>query len=286
MAFQGDEPIESMDETPDAHTGEPQEQGEPLPNPFDMTPEERRQWLAAASPEEKTAAILTYADPDDVVLSTAHLRAEKGKLGQERQELKRQQELILSLLAQAQQPQVQQPSQPDYALPPQPVQYYDPYATPDPAQERLNAIERQVQALDQTLQQQQQRQAQEEGARLIREEMQRLSQEFPFFGEADYSVLFAEMQRRNNPSPTAVFWQLYEQEAVDYKLAKAARGRQAAEQPASQAAAQSAPMGAVAPPTRGRGTAPPPQLRTLGSPEEFVADLIKAGYVSPNLNEI
>jgi len=288
MAFQGDEPIESMDETPDAHTGEPQEQGEPLPNPFDMTPEERRQWLAAASPEEKTAAILTYADPDDVVLSTAHLRAEKGKLGQERQELKRQQELILSLLAQAQQPQMQQQQQspqPEYSQAQQ-TSYYDPYAAYDPAQERLNAIERQVQALNQTLQQQQQRQAQEEGARLIREEMQRLSQEFPFFGEADYPVLFAEMQRRNNPSPTAVFWQLYEQEAVDYKLAKAARGRQAAEQPASQAAAQSAPMGAVAPPTRGRGTAPPPQLRTLGSPEEFVADLIKAGYVSPNLNEI
>jgi len=280
MAFQGDELDESTYETPEAQTGEPQEQETSLPNPFEMTPEERRQWLAAASPEEKTAAVLAYADPDDVVLSTAHLRAEKGKLGQERQELKRQQEMILSLLAQAQQPQMQQQQQspqPEYSQAQQ-TSYYDPYAAYDPAQERLNAIERQVQALNQTLQQQQQRQAQEEGARLIREEMQKLSQEFPFFVEADYPILFAEMQRRNNPSATAVFWQLYEQQAVEHKLASAARPR--------QGAPTTAPPEATMPPTRGKGTATPIQPRTLGTPEEFAADLIKGGYVSPNLDGI
>ena len=262
------------EEAPIEELEAPETPGPAVPNPLEMTPAERRTWLGTASREDIAQAIVAHGDPTEMFFLSADYQRSKTELAQERQRLEAERNLVLGALPQGQQPFGQPSLQPTPAPPPDqqyapPPQQTDPYTglpvQPDPAivamQQRLDAMERTARE-----------QARMEGLRLIKQEMNGLTQQHPWFSESDHDRLFVEMERQGVYQPTTVFRSVYYDRLMEEAVAKS-RGQVV---PAG-GGARAAATPAVVPPALGQRSPKPPKIDTLASAEDFGKQVAAAG---------
>lgn len=243
---------------PEVETEQPEAATEALANPYEMTPAERRQWLANVTRDQMIQATIQYAPtPEDIVFTNVDYQHKTQQLADQRRELEQERNTYLQLLQQAQAvPQAPPvPSTP----PPEVLVQYDAYGVPVTPDPMVLDLKRELDQIKEERRQEMVRQ----GETSIKQEMMELTRQHPWFPEAEHDRLRWTMAQAGIASATVAFRNVFFDRLMEEAVAKT---RQT---PAAATAEGGAAVPSVTLPPSVRSRPKAKDIDVTASPEEF-----------------